>query len=331
LLYFIPDLAESNAVIIKINNVGCTMNNKYEENETNICPNCGEKVDLFEIDDSFCPSCGKCLSNKKVDLHTDQLSLYDLEPQEEQFLFECNLGKRKRGALKNFIAVLIGMMGGFIVRIVIAIPLFILFATEDGLPDDLALILELFTAFVAGALAACLVPRLGWLFGMLTQFFKLLLMFVIIAIWVYLVATEPDFESFTLGPFHAPPIRIMIFSIVCAAIAGAVAEKYRGKIMYFLSSTFGLIGGGMGCLIYSLFGLFQLYFMYLGGKAIFADGKILKGFAIVLFVGPVISFGIGVILYGFLFGSLWLFSKIYNWYAEDLGLEPIVSDFSDAI
>jgi hypothetical protein len=215
------------------------------------------------------------------------------------------------------------MLGGLLVRIVIGIPLAILFSTEEGLPQDITLILELFTAFIAGALAATLVPRLGWLFGMLTQFLKLILTILAIGVWAYVAATDPEVNFNLLDPLRAPLIRTMLFSIVCAAFAGAIAEKYREKIMSFLGSTFGLIGGSFGCLLHSSFGLFQLYFLYLGGKAIFADGEIFKGLAIVLFVGPIAGYAIGAILMGILMGVFWIFSKIYNAYAEDLDLEPM--------
>jgi len=209
------------------------------------------------------------------------------------------------------------------VRTVIGIPLAIFFSTEEGLPQDLALLLELFTAFIAGALAASLVPRLGWLFGMLTQALKLLLTLLALGVWAYLAATNPEVEFHLLDPLRAPLIRMMLLSIICAAVAGGVAEKYRERILSFLGSTFGTIAGGFGCLLHVTFGLFELYFLYLGGKAIFADGKILKGLAIVFLVGPIISYVVGAIIIGVLMGVFWIFSKIYNAYAEDLGLQPM--------
>ena len=74
------------------------------------------------------------------------------------------------------------------------IPLSLLFATEEGLPQDIMLLLELFTAFIAGAIAASLVPRLGWLFGLLTQTLKFVFTAIILAAGVYLAATDPDVE-----------------------------------------------------------------------------------------------------------------------------------------
>ena len=281
------------------------------------CPHCGAFTDLDEAVDGKveCPSCGE-------DIPVEDDVSYPSETLYPEVVSPAPRKKRRRG-WKNFFAIIIGMLGGLLVRIVIGIPLAILFSTEEGLPQDITLILELFTAFIAGALAATLVPRLGWLFGMLTQFLKLVLTLLAIGVWAYVAATDPEVDFNLLDPLRAPLIRTMLFSIVCAAIAGAIAEKYREKIMSFLGSTFGLIGGSFGCLLHASFGLFQLYFLYLGGKAIFADGKIFKGLAIVLFIGPIAGYAIGAILMGILMGVFWVFSKIHNAYAEDLDLDPI--------
>ena len=47
------------------------------------------------------------------------------------------------------------------------------------------------------------------------------------------------------------------------------------------------------------------------------------GLAIVFFFGPIASGLIGLIFFGIAATIAWIFSKIHNWYAEDLGLEPI--------
>lgn len=205
------------------------------------------------------------------------------------------------------------------------IPFSLFLSTEDGLPQDVALLLEMFTAFVAGALAGTLVLRLGWLFGMLTQLFKLLLTGFALGVWTYLVLTDPEINFNLLDPLRASAIRLLVLSIVCAVIGGAVAEKHRDKFLSFLGSTFGLMAGGFVLLLHGLFFVFQLYFLYIGGKAIFVDGHIVKGLVIVLLIGPIASYAIGAIVIGILFGVFWVLSKIYNIYAADLGLERIES------
>ena len=158
---------------------------------------------------------------------------------------------------------------------------------------------------------------------MLTQTLKLILTFFILGVWAYMVTIDPEFDFNILDPLHSPLIRMMLFSIACATLAGIIAEKHRTSILSFLGSTFALACSSFGCLLHVLFGLFELYFLYLGGKAIFADGKILKGLAIVILVGPIISYVIGGICILILMGVFWGFSKIYNAYAEDLDLEPL--------
>ena len=58
-----------------------------------------------------------------------------------------------------------------------------------------------------------------------------------------------------------------------------------------------------------------------GYKAFFDEGKILKAIVIAFVIGPIASFIVRWISMGVLWGISWLFPKIYNWYAEDLGLE----------
>lgn len=298
------------------------MNQDENRSDSVECPNCGEPINTDDVADGVivCSSCGKELTvEEPEDAPAIDADAEIIEPE----LMPSAPRRKKRRGWKNFFAVIIGMLGGLVVRIVLGIPLALIFSTKDGLPQDISLILELFTAFVAGALAASLVPRLGWLFGMLTQTLRLILTMVALGVWAYLAATDPDVEFHLLDPLRAPVIRTMLFSIMCAAVAGGIAEKYRTKILSFLGSTFGFIGGSFGCLLHSLFGLLQLYFLYLGGKAIFADGKILKGLAIVIFVGPIAGYAIGGLAIGVLMGISWVFSKIYNAYAEDLGVERI--------
>lgn len=292
-----------------------TMYNINQFNEQIYCPHCSAKINLNdEIDGEIeCSSCGGHI--RFVDDSEDTVFLPEVVPYVPR--------KKWRRGWKNFFAIIIGMLGGWLVHIVLGIPLALLFSTNEGLPQDITLILKLFTAFIAGALAATLVPRLGWLFGMLTQALELALTIFVIGVWAYVATTEPEVDFNLLGPLRVPLIRMMLFSIACATLAGAIAENYRENIMSFLASTFGWIFGSFGCLLQASFGLVELYFLYLGGKAIFADGEIFKGLAIVLFVGPIAGTAIGGILMGILMGVSWVFSKIYNSYAEDLDLDPI--------
>ena len=227
---------------------------------------------------------------------------------------------RRHAGLKNTTAVILGMIGGYLVKLVIFLPLFFIFATDEGFPHDLSLILEIFSALIAGAIAGCLVLNHGWLYGMLTQLLKLVLVIIVFGLWGYLAATKPDFSASPFGPLMSPDIRLLIFSIVAAAIAGAIAAHNHEQIMTILGSIFGLIGSSFGCLLHSAGGLFYIYVIYLGGKAIFADGHIIKGLLIIFIVGPIASYLASFIMYGIFFLIYWPISKIYGWYAQDIEL-----------
>ena len=93
--------------------------------------------------------------------------------------------------------------------------------------------------------------------------------------------------------------------------------------MSILGSIFGFLGSSFGCLLHSAGGLFYIYVIYLGGKAIFADGHVLKGLLIVFIVGPFASYLASFLMYGIFFAIFWPMGKIYEWYAQDLDLPPI--------
>ena len=230
--------------------------------------------------------------------------------------------RRKRGWLKNLVAVLLGMCAGLFLRVVIGIPLVLLLGTEEGLPDDLQLILELFVAFVAGAVAGCLVPRFGWLFALFTQLLKILLTMILLGFWAYVIVTDPEVD-FSIAPLRAPIIRLMLYAMITAAIGGAVAEKYRPGIMSFLASVFGVAGAGLGCAAYGFGFCVQFYFLYLGGKAFFEHGAILKALLFVFILGPIVSIVLSLAVGGVLMLGGWVFTRLHGWYAADLGLEPI--------
>jgi len=205
---------------------------------------------------------------------------------------------------------------------VIGLPLLLAFGTDDGLPADLELILELFIAWVAGAVAGCLVPRYGWVFGVLTQVLRILLVILLFGIWAYLVATDAEMKL-SLDPLRAPIIRLMLFAIVTAAIGGLIAERYRSQIFGFLTVVFGFVGAGLGCASYGFGFLVELYFVYLGGKAFFEEGAILKALLFIGVLGPLVSFVLSLLLMGLLMLGAWVFERLYRWYAPDLGLAPL--------
>lgn len=229
---------------------------------------------------------------------------------------------RKNPWAKNVVAIVLGDIAGLFLRGVIAIPLFFVFRSDDALPSDLMLLLELFTAFVAGATTGTLVPRFGWIFGLLTQTLEIVLTGIVIGFWAYLVVTDPAVEV-SFDPLRAPLMRLMLYAMVTAALGGFVGEKYRESVLTFLASTFGAVAGGIGCAVYALGSIAQLWFLYLGGKAAFEERAIFKAVCYVFVVGPVASYGISLLLFACLLAGGWVFKRIYNWYMPDLDLEPL--------
>jgi hypothetical protein len=59
------------------------------------------------------------------------------------------------------------------------------------------------------------------------------------------------------------------------------------------------------------------------GKALFEEGAILKAAFWGLLIGPIVSFVGGGALLGIIVFGLWIFEKVYNWYAPDLGLQRL--------
>ena len=139
-----------------------------------VCNNC-----LFEMNSpdklagkkTICPCC-----EEETIVPYDEIDYLDNDYNDDNDELLCTSGKqennyetekhhRKTGWLKSFVAIFIGIVAGLFLRLVIGIPLVIIFGTEEGLPLDITFVLEVFTAFVAGAMAGSLVPRLGWLIG----------------------------------------------------------------------------------------------------------------------------------------------------------------------
>jgi len=264
-----------------------------------------------------CVFCGKVLE-----------SPVDLEGQEVECPY-CGRDKlvplskhRKKGCAKNIVAVIIGMILGLCLRIIIGIPLFFIFATEDGMPSDITLILEVFVAFVAGAMAGSLVLRMGWLAGMLTQLLRIIVTILVIGLLIFVMVTDKE-VSYSFNLLRSPDLRVVIISVIVACVAGTIGQKYRKEIWGFLGHLFGLIAGIFMFVLYGVGSLAYLYFLYRGGKALFEEGAILKSLFWILIAGPLISYGGIALVMGIGMIFMWVFKKIHDWYAPDLGFSSL--------
>lgn len=301
------------------------------------CSACGYLITSLEElagKEIICPSCQEMtmVPYEKPDYQEDdyeemgdednQSSLFTSE--EHRYINNVNTEpyQRKKGWLKNLVAILIGIILGIFLRGIIGIPIVLIFATDESLPLDITFILEVFTAFVAGAMAGSLVPRLGWLVGGLTQFLKIIVTLVILGLWAFFVVTDSEVDI-SLNFIREPYLRLMIIAIVIAAIAGTIGQKFRKIIWGFLGTCFGFIASILMFGLYAVGCLLYLYFLYRGGKALFEEGAVLKAILWVLVIGPVVSCGTSFLLMGIVMGGGWVFKKIYNWYLPDLGFEKM--------
>lgn len=277
------------------------------------CPACDETIFVPFEEDSYEENNDE---DVKIESASSHALLFDSNAQQPVHLAH----RRKKGWLKNLVAILIGIIIGVFLRVIIGIPLALIFATDEGLPLDITFILEIFTAFVAGAMAGSLVPRLGWLVGGLTQFLKIIVTLVIFGLWVFFVVTDSE-VNISLNFIREPNLRLMIIAIVIAGIAGTIGQKFRKNIWSFLGKVFGFIAGTFIVVLHAGGGLLYLYFLYRGGKALFEEGAILKALLWWMVVGPIVSYGSTLLLIGIVMGGGWIFKKIYNWYLPDLGFE----------
>lgn len=131
---------------------------------------------------------------------------------------------------KSILAVLLAMVAGLLLRIIVALPVSFLFGIEERFPPDVSMILEAFAAFFAGALAGSFTLKHGWLFGSLTQVFKVAVLVVLGALWLYVVAIDEAADLYLFAPLRSELVRMAIVSIACATVAGVVAQKYREQI-----------------------------------------------------------------------------------------------------
>jgi len=281
-----------------------------------------------------CPSCQKTIIvpyEEPVYQEDDYEEIGDEDTQsslftsdEHRFINNADTEpyQRKKGWLKNLVAILIGIVVGVFLRVIIGIPLALIFATDEGLPLDITFILEVFTSFVAGAMAGSLVPRLGWLVGCLTQFLKIIVTLVILGLWAFFVVTDSEVDI-SLNFIREPNLRLMIIAIVIAGIAGTIGQKFRKNIWAFLGSCFGFIAAIFVFALHAVGWLLYLYFLYRGGKALFEEGAFLKAMLWVLVIGPLVSYGSFFLLLGIAMGGGWIFKKIYNWYLPDSGFEEM--------
>lgn len=262
------------------------------------------------------------------EIEKDETALFNSEQEQPADISTYEPGHRKRGWLKNLVAIIIGIIAGLFLRIVMVIPLVLIFGTGEGtasdpqrLPLDITLIFETFIAFVTGAMAGSLVPRFGWLIGALTQFLKIILTFAVLGFSIFFVVTKDPRTDLLLDVLRLPFFRIMFFGIMVAAVAGALGAKYRNKIWAFLVWIFGFLGAILLFAAYATGFIVYLYFLYRAGKALFEEHAVWKAALWGLLFGPMVSFVGGGLFYGIIFFGVWVFNKIYNWYAPDLGLE----------
>ena len=287
-----------------------------------VCNNC-----LFEMNSpdklagkkTICPCC-----EEETIVPYDEIDYLDNDYNDDNDELLCTSGKqennyetekhhRKTGWLKSFVAIFIGIVAGLFLRLVIGIPLVIIFGTEEGLPLDITFVLEVFTAFVAGAMAGSLVPRLGWLIGGLTQFMKIIITLVVFGLWTFFLVTDPEVKEI-LNFIREPSFRLIIIAIVIAGAAGIIGQKFRKNIWSFLGACFGFIAGIFVITIQVLGGVIYLYFLYRGGKLLFEEGRVFGAMVWILVIGPAVSFGISFLfLFVGMFGG-WIFKKIYNWW-----------------
>ncbi|RKY07094.1 MAG: hypothetical protein DRP56_06330 [Planctomycetota bacterium] len=301
------------------------------------CSECGHIITSFEEvagEEILCPNCNEeiIVPYEELDYQEENYGENNEEntqsllfnSEEHRYINNADAGShhRKQGRLKNLIAIFIGIVVGVFLRVIIAIPLVLIFATDEGLPLDITFILEVFTAFVAGAMAGSLVPRLGWLVGVLTQFFKIIITLVILGSWAFFVATDTE-VGMSLNLIREPNFRLMIIAVVIAGVAGAIGEKYRKNIWVFLGRIFGFLAGSFVIVLQFGGGILYLYFLYRGGKALFEDGAVIKALLWVAVIGPLVSGGASILLIGTVMGGGWLFKAIYNWYLPDLGFEEM--------
>jgi hypothetical protein len=272
-------------------------------------------------------------------MENDEILLFNPEQERPADKSAYKIGHCERGWLKNFVAVIIGIIVGLLLRIitaiVIGIPLVLIFSRGGGtasdpkqLPLDIEFIFEIFIAFVAGAMAGSLVPRLGWLIGALTQFLNIILIITVLGFTVFFAATKNPKADLLSSFWLSSDFRIMLFGIVIAAVGGALGVRYRFTIWAFLKSVFGFLGFILSFLAYATGSILYLYFLYRAGKALFEDGAVLKAAFWGLVIGPIVSYVVGLSFFWIIWFGSWIFTKVYNWYASDLGFQRLDYSYS---
>lgn len=220
--------------------------------------------------------------------------------------------KRKYPFLKNVFAIIIGILGALFVRFIIATIIMIISKSE--IPPDITILLDIFVSFLAGSLASGLVPSKGWLIGFLTQILQLFVLVAVIILKIF------EISDFSIPSWH---IRLAIFCITSATIAGYVTEKYRDNLWSFIKSVFSFVTGSIFLLFEILSFIIYIFPFYLAGKLLFEQGAVLKALLVAFVAGPIASAIVGGIFMGIVYGFGWILSIIYNWYADDLGYERL--------
>ncbi len=301
------------------------------------CVECGYLITSPEElagEEITCPSCQEITivpygepDNQEDDY--EEMGVEDIESslftsEEHRYINKADAEpyQRKKGWLKNFVAIFIGIVTSLIlgfILILLATAFCLIFRIKSGIPPDIFFLLRIFTAFIAGAIAGSLVPRLGWLIGALTQ--VVYVFPVAILIFVFLVVTDADVSS--LPSIETSEIRFFVIAILVSGIAGTIGQKFRKNIWSFLGKIFGFIAGTFIVILHAVGVILYLYFLYRGGKALFEDGSILKALLWWVVIGPIFSYGSFLLLLGVFMGGGWVFKKIYNWYLPDLGFEKM--------
>lgn len=209
----------------------------------------------------------------------------------------------KQSRSKKILAIILGAVVGFTLRFIISFVITII--TRDSLPQDVTIILEIFASFFAGTFAASLAINKGWLIGLLTQILQIFYLITSIILLFFPVI------EFSFPTWH---VRLAIYCLISATVAGAVTHRYRHSIKKFLKVVLGVFAGGFA-IVYFIFGLLiEIIPIYWGIKIFLTEAKLLKAVVVAFVVGPIITTLIMFILYGL--GNLFVFGgeSLYQWF-----------------
>jgi hypothetical protein len=213
---------------------------------------------------------------------------------------------QKQGMWKYVVAVILGIIVGFSFRFSLVLPLSFMFATDNGLPSDIEPILEYVSAFVAGSFAGSLAIRFGWLIGTLTQIVQITITSIVLSMLIYFSITDSANEVSVNAFLGSYIFRIIAISAIFAGIGGHVGQKYRSQIWNFLTSFFSVVGSICGFIVSIISIGIGIYFVYLGGKAIFEEKSLFKGLLIIFVASPLIYYLTVFVLGGIMTTGVWI-------------------------